>query len=261
MDLAQQTAAADEVIRKSELPYIGRTPSGEVTLLMGWQDIGGVWHTDAVVRELNGEDEEALSALDTRSNVSYGDYMTEMLSRAVVSVGHYKIAQAPHIIDELSVADRDLLFIGVIRSTYGDTRKFVTRCPGCNGENDVNVDLSDTFPVLGTTEEIRKIRTSTLRDGTVVKLKQPNGGDSRFVAKYAKTTAEQNTALISRCALIEVPDKLAWAKKLGLADRNALIKEIMGQKFGPQAEEVNAPCGHCGDNLSLSIDWVSLLFG
>lgn len=261
MDLAQQAAAVNDVINESELPRIGSTPSGEVTLLMGWPDIDGVWHTNALVRELTGEDEEALSALDARNNVSYGDYMTEMLSRAVVSVGPYKIATTPHIIDELAVADRDLLFIGIIRSTYGDVRKFTMTCPACKGDNDVNVDLSDSFPILGTTEEIRKVRAVTLRDGTVVKLKHPNGADSRFVAKHSKTTAEQNTALISRCVLVDAPDKLSWAKKLGLADRNALIKEIMGQKFGPQAEEVNAPCGHCGETISLSIDWVSLLFG
>ncbi len=261
MDLAQQAEAVNAAINESDLPRIGQVPSGEVTLLMGWLDIDNVWYTNAVVRELTGEDEEALSALDARSNVSYGDYMTEMLSRAVVSVGPHTIASAPHIIDELAVPDRDLLFIGIIRSTYGDARKFTVSCPSCKEDNDVNVDLSDSFPIKGTTEEIRKVRTVTLRNGTTIKLKHPNGADSRFVAKYSKTVAEQNTALISRCALVDVPDTLSWAKKLGLADRNALTKEIMGQKFGPQAEEVNAPCGHCGENISLNIDWVSLLFG
>jgi hypothetical protein len=261
MDKEQEAEAINTAIKSTgDLPRIGNTPTGEVTLLMGYQDIDGAWHKNAYVRELTGEDEEALASLENRTGISYAEYMSALLTRAVVSIGPYDLKSAPHLVDELVVPDRDLLFIGIIRATYGDHRKFTLKCK-CGGDNDVNVDLVDAFPVLGTTEEIRKVRSVTLRDGTVIKLKQPNGTDSKFIAKYAKNSAEQNTALISRCALVEYPDTLSWAKKLGIADRNALVKALLDQKFGPQVEEVNAPCGYCGEEISLAVDWVSLLFG
>lgn len=261
MDQVQEAAAINAAIKTTgDLPRIGNVPSGEVNLLMGYCDIDGVWYTNAVVRELTGEDEEALASLENRSGISYAEYMSTLLKRAVVSIGNHSIKTAPHLVDELVVPDRDLLFIGIIKATYGDHRKFTMKCK-CGGDNDVNIDLTDSFPVRGTTEEIRKIRTVTLRNGQKIKLKQPTGEDSKFIAKYAKNSAEQNTALISRCAVIDVADPLSWAKKLGIADRNALVKEMLDQKFGPQVEEVNAPCGHCGDEISLTVDWVSLLFG
>ncbi len=261
----KEAAAVNAAIKKSTssaLPEIGEMPAGNVTLLRGLLDVDNVWHTDAIVRELTGEDEEVLSGLEAKPNVSYGDYMTAMLSRAVVSVGPLKLSEYPTIVDDLVVADRDLLFIGVVKATYGEQRKFTIKCVGCGESNDVNVDLTDDFPIVGTTEEIRAPRTVTLRNGMEVGINHPTGGDSRFVAKHSKNTAEQNTALIARCVTGHgAVDAMRWAKKLGVADRSLLVKEIVGRKYGPQAEEVNAPCGHCGDPISFTVDWVSLLLG
>lgn len=261
MATAQDAAALNAAIKETDLPQVAPVPDCHVQLLMGIKDIDGVWHTEAIVRELNGEDEEALAGLESRPNVSYADYMTTLLSRSVVSIGSVTVKQFPEIVDELVTADRDLLFIGVIKATYGNIRKFTVKCSSCEGSNEVDIDLTDGFTVLGTTDELREVREVTLKDGSVVGVKQPTGADSRFVARYAKTTAEQNTALIARCSVLNVPDKLSWAKRLGVSDRNIIIRQIFSKKFGPQAEEVNAPCGHCGENISLTVDWVSLLFG
>lgn len=249
-----------EEASKKPVPRIAGSPNCEATLLMGLQDKNGDWHVNALVREMTGEDEEHLSHLETRDNLSYADYMTELLSRTVISIGPEE-SWSPKLVDSLVTADRDILFIATIRATYGDQREFRLKCSKCGGSNDVNVDLVDGFPVLGTTEQIRSKRTVTLRSGASVVVKHPTGADSRFVAKQAKTTAEQNTVLIARCCEIDVPNKMEWAKKLGIADRNAIIKVLFGDKFGPQIEEVNAPCGHCDENISFTVDWVSLLFG
>lgn len=260
-DLDAVNKVIDEA-SKEPVPRISGSPNCDATLLMGLQDKNGDWHVNAVVREMTGEDEEHLSHLETRDNLSYADYMTELLSRTVVSIGPAE-SWSPTLIDSLVTADRDILFIATIRATYGDQREFRLKCSKCGGSNDVNVDLVDGFPVLGTTEQIRSKREVTLRSGATVTVSHPTGADSRYVAKHAKTTAEQNTTLIARCCDVstQVPNKVEWAKKLGIADRNAIIKVLFGDKFGPQIEEVNAPCGHCDENISFTVDWVSLLFG
>ena len=52
-----------------------------------------------------------------------------------------------------------------------------------------------------------------------------------------------------------------WAKALSLADRRTIVKAVLGDQPGPRLEEVNAPCAYCSKEISMVLDWVSLLFG
>ena len=70
--------------------------------------------------------------------------------------------------------------------------------------------------------------------------------------------------MLSRCAVWtdgEQPaDAEAWAKSLNVADRNKMVKALLDVKAGPSIEAVNVPCAHCGEELTIAIDWISLLF-
>ena len=259
----QEIADQIEQLSKDSIPEIVSPKDPTVSLLMGLEDINGDWITDAIVREITGDDEEFLAGLEAKNNVSYADYMSALLTRSVVSIGMFDKNNRPNMIDDLVVADRDILFIATIRATYGDHREFTHTCSSCGEKNDIDLNIADGFPIQGTSEQIRAIRTVKLRDGSTVTVKHPTGADSRYVAKVAKTNAEQNTALISRCCTPEtkVPNKTEWAKKLGVADRNAIIKVLFADNFGPKIEEVNAQCAYCGEPFLVRIDWVSLLFG
>ena len=164
------------------------------------------------------------------------------------------------------LCDRDTLFMAIVKATYGLEREYVVKCPSCENKNDVVVNLDEDFPVLSTTEDIQGPLTATLRNGKTVKFRLPNGSDSVYVAKHATTTASQNTLMLSRCVILS-PEELKgkspedWAKSLNIADRSKLIKAILEIKVGPQLEEVNVQCAHCGINMPLGITWMSLLFG
>ena len=98
----------------------------------------------------------------------------------------------------------------------------------------------------------------------MVKLNYPTGADSLHVAKKAKTTAEQNTLMLSRCSTWDgsPPNNTeAWAKKLNLGDRNKLVKALTTDTPGPKMEEVKTQCANCDGDLLILMDWVSLLFG
>lgn len=259
-NLAEQanSAIADSI------PTIDSSPPTEVTLLRGVFNINtSDWETTAVVRELTGEDEENLAALDAKEYLSYGDYLNHLLQRAVVSIGSMSVTNNPHLIDELIIGDRDLLFLGVIRATYGRARDMQLKCGSCDGSNDVTIDLDEDFKIENNAVDVTKPVLVTLKNGQTYSFNYPTTGDSRYAVKKGKTTAEQNTYVIARCAHLEMDkdSRELWAKKLALVDRKKIVKAINQAQPGPRMEEVKTQCAHCDEELTVVLDWVSLLFG
>ena len=264
-DLAAQAASANNAILSDPAPHIDQPGSVKVELLRGLlMPNSEAWQTTATVRELTGADEEALSAYDVRNDVTYSEYMSQLLKRAVVKIGEIEVADNVEIVDKLIIGDRDVLFMGIIKATYGRYREFDVTCRECEGKNSITVDLEKDFPIDEAKEDIHKNMSVTLKNGTVVELSYPTGADSQAVSKKAKTTAEQNTIMLARCAVLDDknPTKAeAWARGLSLADRNKLVKVLLSAQPGPRMEEVKTQCAHCNANIVLALDWVSLLFG
>lgn len=261
--LVDMAGAANAAIA-DPAPTIDQPPSGEVTLIRGvFNTASGEWETKAQVRELTGEDEEALAALDAKEDLSYGDYLIALLQRAVVSIGSQTTANNPHLIEDLIIGDRDLLFLGVVKATYGKNREMQLFCGNCQESNDVTINLDEDFKVEGTPDDMTRPIQVKLKDGSTVSFNYPTTGDSRYATKKGKTTAEQNTLIISRCLVSEMDrdSRESWAKKLSLVDRKKITKAINSAQPGPRMEEVKTQCAHCDEELTVVIDWVSLLFG
>lgn len=241
-------------------PKMGDVPNTSVKLIRGVQ-MGDNWVNNAVVREMTGDDEEFLSSLEAKNNSNYGDYVLNLLKRTVVSIGDINVATTPMVLNDLLVGDRDLLFIAVIRATYGRNREFKVVCPHCNRSNDLMIDLESDFPVEGDVTKVFKPLEVILRNGSKLELNHPTAGDSAAVGRSNKNIAQQNTAMIARCARVEVPNKEEWARSLSVADRSTIVNAVYAAKVGPTPREVNAPCAHCAEEITLMFDWVSLLFG
>lgn len=246
-------------------PYINPAPNTSVDLMRGIYDPElGEWQTTAHVRELNGEDEEIIASATAKGGMSYAEYMSLLLSRSVERIGPIDVANNPRLVDQLMVGDRDLLFIGTVKATYGRVREFEVECGSCASTNTVTVNLDEDFKLDIPDRDFHKPMEVTLKDGSVVKLNYPSGADSLYVAKKAKTTAEQNTLMLARCSVWgdEKPlDTEEWAKSLSLSDRNKLVKALTTDPPGPKMEEVKTQCAKCQDDLIILMDWVSLLFG
>jgi hypothetical protein len=169
------------------------------------------------------------------------------------------------MLDNLLVGDRDLLFLGVIKATYGNVRTFVISCPSCDSKSDVMVNLDTDFPVRQPVDDLRNNRPVTLRDGRVVQVRYPTGKDARAIAASGDTLAVQNTAIIVQCVVwdddrTEVVKK-QWARGLSIADRRLIVSAIIESQPGPTLEEVEAPCAHCDETVTMVLDWAYLLFG
>jgi hypothetical protein len=265
LSLAAQADEINEAIA-DDPPKVGEAAPNTVTLLRGVMDQEiGEWQTTATVREMTGEDEEELARLSTKDDLSYAEYTSALLRRAVTSVGTQSVITNPSLLDNLIIGDRDLLFLGVVKATYGNIREYSVTCGHCDKSNEVQVNLDKDFPVMESKGSLTEARTVKLRNGTTVKVKYLTGKDAQSIAAVTGSSAEQNTAVVAHAVVWDDDRseavKTQWAKELSLADRQTIISTVLEDQPGPTLEEVDAPCGHCGENITMVLDWASLLFG
>ena len=259
MSITSDASALDAALA-DPVPQIAAPPNPVVELYVGVADPSGDWQKTAMVRELTGADEEALAAFEAKGGVGYADYMSFLLRRAVETIGHINVKQDPSVIDNLIIGDRDKLFMAIVEATYGSIREYQVDCSSCGQSNDVFVDIS-TFPEKPLKEGVGPKVSTSLKDGTVVEFRLPNGHDSLEALKAAKTSAEQNTFLLARCVTNVQGSTTVWAKELGMADRSKLIKTLLDAQPGPEIGEVKARCADCGEPFEIMLDWASLLLG
>lgn len=265
MNTNVDTDALNEAIQ-DKVPEIAPPESNDVRLIRGLIDPeSGDWQTVAVVRELNGEDEEYLARIEAKQDVTYAEYMSALLRRATVSIGSLNIQSNPNVLDNLIIGDRDALFIGIIKCTYGPERTFQTRCTACEQPNDVTINLDEDFAYDKPEVDIQKPIQVTLKNGSVVSLRLPTGADSAYVAKKATSPAHQTTLMLSKCSVWSDDNRPSnleeWARNLSVSDRNTLVRTITDLNVGPKIGEVNVQCAHCQENIRIMIDWISLLLG
>lgn len=240
----------------------------EIELLRGLgekhEDGSETWHSLAKFKELTGEDEEALAGLENKPNITYTEYMNTLLARAVTHIGDLEVKKLPGLLNKLILADRDMLFLGVVRATYGLTRDLRVTCPHCGESNDVQINLDEDFPIKRPDFDLRDTLKVHTHKG-LYQLRLPNGEDTVEAQKKAKTDAEINTALLARCAVFEAgeepADRVQWAKSLNAGVRRQLVNALLEVQVGPDLSGVNTPCAHCGEEIQMTLDWVSLLLG
>lgn len=246
------------------VPTMPSAPQTVIELMRGLLDSStDKWHTTAEVRELNGEDEEYLASIENKKGLLYSEYMSALLARAVVRIGDVQItaANGPAIVNKLILGDRDLLYLTVVKATYGDTRRINMACAGCGTLNDVDLELDHDFPITYPDFDIRSGLQVPTSKGTVT-LRLPNGEDTVEAQKHSKNDAELNTVMLARCAVWDgdaPADPMKWARSLSIADRKKLVNALLTAEIGPKMGEVEAHCASCGEKMPIMLDWVSLL--
>lgn len=262
----QGEAQAFNTALKEEVPSIGKPEGLSVDLQRGLMDkVSGTWQTSAEVRELTGEDEEFLAALEADKAMTYAKYMNTLAARATVRIGSIQVNGSHDLIQELIASDRDILFLAIVRATYGPERTFNRLCESCGKQNDVTINLIEDFPITAPSVDLHSPLEIALRKGNTIKMRFPTGADNVLISKKGSTTAEQSTLLIASCTLWDdgkgPDDPIQWSKSLSLADRNKIVKALLSLELGPKMREVNTQCGHCEESMNITIDWVSLLLG
>lgn len=265
-DTRAQALAAFAEASKPDVPEIRKPLDGTVTLQYG-HEIAGIRAKSAVVRELRGTDEEALAKLNSNRPDYYAKLTDMILMRAVESIGTLTQAQSPkelhQAIGKLLMVDRDLLFMHILISTYGETKEYEeVECPSCGAESDIAVHIPSMVEVHGLPREDHPYVTVKLRSGTDLTLHYPTGEDQLYVyeMKADATDAEQNTFMIERCIETDIKmPKREFARNLSMADRRKIVDAL--QK-GPSLrfKEVEVSCQSCNSKIPFAFGWADLLF-
>lgn len=249
-------AAISETLNEEPVKVATIPPSNnEITLPGGYIAPGGVLHKYAEVRELNGIDEEAISRAG-----SLGKSLITILQRGVVSIGGEPLVK--DTLDNMLSADRDALLLAIRRLTFGDLAEYRAFCTGCNLEQVTDINLVNDIPIfeLDNPMEDRQWTVDT-KSGPVV-LSLPTGiTQKKLIEATDKTVAELSTILLAGCVLT-INGQTALGNtsvlKLGMADREKLITEIVEHNPGPRLGEVTKNCEACGASMETPLSLVAL---
>ena len=249
--------AAVEKAKEPEQPDVQTVApsSNDVLLPGGFVSGDGSIVKYAEVRELNGSDEEAISRAG-----STGKALLAMLQRGVVSIGGNPVEKGD--LEKMLSGDRDAILIAIRRVTFGDTIEFNLNCPSCNEGLVVEVDLVKDIPYVNLDDPIngRKFTYESKKGPIVVSL--PNGYvQKQLLENTDKTRAEMNTILLAGC--VDSVNGVASSGnstvlKLGMADRDAIVVEILDKNPGPRLGEVKTTCEACSTDIPMPLSLADL---
>lgn len=243
--IISDSAPEPEVVVAPTLPP-GAT---EVVLPMGlWSPIETLRDT-AVVRELNGYDEEVLA-----KSANAGAAMQIMLERAVVSIGSKPVTQDD--LNDLVAGDRMELLLGIRKATWGEEIDTYSRCPKCDLVNEIEVNVKDIPRDVPDDKITSRTFTLKLSRGEAT-FRYPSGVfHKKVLTNKFPTGAETTSAMIADCAVeiaglpIVTPET---AKKLSIKDRQKIVKYFTEHPVGPNVDEVPATCPSCGEEYTLAL--------
>jgi hypothetical protein len=227
----------------------------DVDLPGGLVDSEGILIKYAVVKELNGADEEAIA-----KSGSVARSLNTILRRGLVSIG----GREPNEDDFklLLSGDRDALLLAIRRVTFGDTVGYDVVCPGCIKKQEIEVDLTKDIkvtiledPILDRTFEV------ALKKG-VARVKLPNMVvQSKLLDDQIKTNPEAITTLLAGCLLsVDSSPSIGahTALMMSSGDRQKVVEEILKRNPGPRLGEVDKACEACGAELLLPLSLADL---
>ena len=251
-DPAVLEQAINQIDEKPTVKIKTVAPSNsEVTLPGGFITKEGTLVKYAEVRELTGLDEEAIAKAGSPSRA-----LLVMLQRGLVSIGTEDADKQD--LERLLSGDRDSILIGIRKVTFGPSAEFSLTCPHCRTDLDVVVDLDKDIPYRHLDDPIndRTFEYVSKKHG-VIQVSLPTGSTQRKLMENTdKTIAELNTILLSGCvdsvngvASMGAPTVL----KLGMADREQIVNEIVKRTPGPRLGEVTTSCEACGEQIAMPL--------
>jgi hypothetical protein len=228
-------------------PTLEEPPPGVVYLPAGFVRDGELI-TMAIVRELNGFDEERLSRLLASDNPAI--YVTEMLALAVEDLGGQKPSKDE--LRNLLIGDRDALWLGIRIASYGPEVEYSLVCNECDEKSVVTINLNEDIPVRKLDDPLKQDYEVELRHG-VAKVKLLDGiAQEKYSTNLGKRTqAEINTIMLANSVLsingLPTKGKEDAVRALSSQDRGTIMDFIIETQPGPQlGTEIEAHCHKCG---------------
>jgi hypothetical protein len=244
-----------------DAPVIG-FPADDLVILPGGLVKDGVVIKNVKVKELTGEDEEAL-ARASQSGTTF-HFIDRLLRCGVVQIGDEPVSSKDALLKDLLVGDREQLLLGIRKATYGeeiDINKWP--CIKCGNVVDLTMELDD-IPQT----KMENALTDTAFDvqlskGRTALVRLAKGADQ--VAMYEKENinrAEMETVLLSRCVVkVTLPNGQeqiiaafpSLVRGMSIPDRHAILDELRAKQPGPKYDDVKYACDACGEEVNVAV--------
>jgi hypothetical protein len=230
VEQAVKSGAENEPPKEVKLEY---PPKLTVDLPGGYVTPTGEVIREATVRELTGADEEAIARVNT-----VGKALLTILYRATVSVGEEPATE--ELLDQLLVADREALLLGIYKATFGPTYEVTA---WFNGESkQVEVDLDEEIKIDYLNDPVSEREFEVVHRGKEFLVTLPMGIIQKEIFKNSeKTAAELGTFFLENCVL-SIDGERVYRKEqvrnLGVSYRNRINDEITKRNPGPKFEPV-----------------------
>lgn len=245
------------------MPLIPGAVDNVLTLPRGLY-LDGVWKTRVTVQELTGADEEALAKL--REPTDFYDLVLALGVERVedIDFGSKPTAERQALLQQLLIGERDQVFLGVLRATFGDERTLGFTCTACGSKQDLILSLTDDFKPKVVEDLHTNTYTMTTGKGDVIEYRLANGGDQQeALSRKGATQVEQNSIIMSRC-IVKVNnqdgftiDPMGYVRRMSMRDRQVLLAALIEKQ--PSVDlEVTSDCSSCGAPQTLPLGWADL---
>ena len=217
----------------------------------GYLDEEGTLHTEVVVREITGFEEDMLANPKIRPAKKINELVCRCVERIGTVTDRGKVAG---ITKALTVGDRLFLIFGIRRVTIGDKYQFESKCPHCNHVGDQAIDLSE-LEIKKMESPYKRIYDVTLPSGATARFKPMTGVEEEKLERVnKKKTDTLSLSLLMRLELLnDEPPSLPKVKALGMRDRIFLRDEFQRVEGGLDTE-IEFTCDNCFEEYKQDLD-------
>lgn len=246
---------------------------GIFTLPCGFLDATGKLHTEVMLREITGREEDMLASKKIPDQKKLNQLLISCITRLGSLTDKEQIAAA---VPELLIGDRVFLLIAIRRTSLGDDYPYKDICPSCDKESLMSINLGELeiSPMLEPTKrsfETRLPSKAALRvwsdhgDLPPAEKKAPTGSTIRFrpltgldEERFSKVIEKEDALSKSLLARIELlngaPPTLDALKDLTLAERHFIRDEIFDKSDGGVETTLEVTCPNCAHEYTRELE-------
>jgi hypothetical protein len=245
----------EEVLITSQLERASSTV-GVFELPCGYLDDDNRLHTEVVVREITGEEEDIMASEHIADHMK----LNELLSRCVTRIGIFEgKAVLSRIVKELTMGDRVFLMFAIRRTTVGNEYPFYEVCPNpkCKRKSLYRFDMGQ-MDIRKMPDPMKRVFDVVLPSGIKATYKVSTGLEEEriFKIRNSKKDAMDRVSIMVLLRISSLngdPPTLESVKKLGMNDRN-FIRELQEEVEGGVDTTLEMECPVCGHEFEVQLD-------
>lgn len=241
-----------------------KAPVGIYTLPCGYLDAEGNLHTEVMLNEITGRDEDMLASKKVPDQKKLNQLLISCIARLGSISDKEKIAAA---VPELLVGDRVFLLIAIRRTSLGDDYPYKDICPNCEKESLMSINLAEldikTMPdpkkrifdtrmpskaALREWSDLGEVREPerSAPAGRTIRFRPMNGLDEEKMGRVLEKEDAISKSLLARIELLDgKPPTLEDLKNLTIVERHYLRDEVFDKSDGGVETTLEVTCPKC----------------